>query len=190
MGTRHLVMVILDGEFKVAQYGQWDGYPKGAGVEVVNFILNVMDKKKFIAALRECTWVTRERLSQLYDDFGSKNGYIDLNDSKRMGEAFPAFSRDTSSDILKLIQDGGIRELDGDHKFAADSHFCEWAYVLDMDKDILEVYEGFNKKPLKETERFASYKTEKDSEYQPIKLLKAIPFSELADFDLAGLNKE
>lgn len=27
MGTRNLTMLISDGETKVAQYGQWDGYP-------------------------------------------------------------------------------------------------------------------------------------------------------------------
>lgn len=31
MGTRNLTCVVLDGEFKVAQYGQWDGYPEGSG---------------------------------------------------------------------------------------------------------------------------------------------------------------
>jgi len=28
MGTRHLTMVIQNKEPKVAQYGQWDGYPE------------------------------------------------------------------------------------------------------------------------------------------------------------------
>ena len=27
MGTRNLTCVFKDGEYKVAQYGQWDGYP-------------------------------------------------------------------------------------------------------------------------------------------------------------------
>ena len=28
MGTRNLTAVFMDGEYKVAQYGQWDGYQK------------------------------------------------------------------------------------------------------------------------------------------------------------------
>lgn len=31
MGTRNLTAVYLDGEYKIAQYGQWDGYPKDKG---------------------------------------------------------------------------------------------------------------------------------------------------------------
>lgn len=33
MGTRNLTAVYIDGEYKVAQYGQWDGYPEGPGAD-------------------------------------------------------------------------------------------------------------------------------------------------------------
>ena len=29
MGTRHITAVVSEGQFVVAQYGQWDGYPTG-----------------------------------------------------------------------------------------------------------------------------------------------------------------
>ena len=38
MGTRHLICVVKDGEFKVAQYGQWDGYFSGQGQNILNFL--------------------------------------------------------------------------------------------------------------------------------------------------------
>jgi hypothetical protein len=38
MGTRNLTRVICDGKTKVAQYGQWDGYPEGQGKTVLNFL--------------------------------------------------------------------------------------------------------------------------------------------------------
>ena len=49
MGTRNLTMVInQEGEKKVTQYGQWDGYPSGVGVRVLKFLKNkeVFDKFK------------------------------------------------------------------------------------------------------------------------------------------------
>ena len=41
MGTRHLVAVIHKDEYKVAQYGQWDGYPSGQGDTVLDCFMGV-----------------------------------------------------------------------------------------------------------------------------------------------------
>ena len=41
MGTRNLTIVHKNGEYKVAQYGQWDGYPEGLGATLLNFLKNV-----------------------------------------------------------------------------------------------------------------------------------------------------
>ena len=47
MGTRNLVCVVKGGEYKVAQYGQWDGYPTGQGETIVEFLLQRMDRAMF-----------------------------------------------------------------------------------------------------------------------------------------------
>jgi len=38
MGTRNLTCVIKGGDFKVAQYGQWDGYPSGSGKDILEWL--------------------------------------------------------------------------------------------------------------------------------------------------------
>ena len=40
MGTRHMIAVVSDDKYRVAQYGQWDGYPSGQGVGVLGFLTN------------------------------------------------------------------------------------------------------------------------------------------------------
>ena len=44
MGTRHITAVVSEGEFVVAQYGQWDGYPTGAGNDIVAIISGKIDQ--------------------------------------------------------------------------------------------------------------------------------------------------
>ena len=64
--------------------------------------------------------------------------------------------------------------LNDDINFAADSLFCEWAYVIDLDKSTFEAYVGFNKEPLSPDDRFYFLmdKIPKDysKQYYPIKL--------------------
>ena len=38
MGTRHLICAISDDEYRIAQYGQWDGYPEGQGAAILEFL--------------------------------------------------------------------------------------------------------------------------------------------------------
>ena len=55
---------------------------------------------------------------------------------------------------------------------------CEWAYIVDLDKNTFEIYEGFNKTALNESDRFYSI-TKKDNEYHPVKLIKSYSLQEL-----------
>ncbi|KAK4893018.1 hypothetical protein LTR27_008555 [Elasticomyces elasticus] len=55
----------------------------------------------------------------------------------------PSVHRDTSAWILHLVADATepvpiVKET----KFIADTLFCEWAYVVDLDTETLEVYSG------------------------------------------------
>ena len=42
MGTRNITRVLLDGEVKINQYCQWDGYPTGRGADVLRDIRQMM----------------------------------------------------------------------------------------------------------------------------------------------------
>ena len=174
MGTRNLTIVYSNGEYKVAQYGQWDGYPEGLGVQLLKYLkgININELRN---AVNDCTYLSKE-------DFDEINKNIDeaKKDNPRFSwqKFYPELSRDTGGDILELIMFKNKTKLQNSLNFAADSLFCEWAYVIDLDKNTYEVYEGFNKEPLDESERFyfltpiaeKEYR-ENPKEYYPVKFV-------------------
>ena len=171
MGTRFLTAVFSDGQYRVAQYGQWDGYPEGAGVNILHFLRDELDERRFRAELGKLHWADQGVLKELSRRFGAdEDGSISIDDYNRLKRVFPEFHRDTGEDILRLIQNGGVLSgaLKNSLDFAGDSLFCEWAYVVDFDKRVLEVYKGFNTEPLDATERFAQLPHE--GEYYQVKL--------------------
>lgn len=157
MGTRHLTAVFLDGEYKIAQYGQWDGYPEGQGIDTLTFLRNEMNMETFKAALRNSSYISDEELAALWKVYApdSVDGMVTLQQADAMKHDHPEFSRDTGAGILKIVQShpDGI-QLHNQLDFAADSLFCEWAWVIDLDAGTFEAYEGFNHEPLTPDDRF------------------------------------
>ena len=195
MGTRHLICVVKDGEYKVAQYGQWDGYPGGQGLDILEFLTNKMDRKLFENRLDKVSWLTDKGNKTRWTRCGAdkKSNLVSMDIADKHAAKYPENSRDTGAGILPLIQDAKkpiklINSID----FSGDSLFCEWAYVIDLDKNVFEVYEGFNKTPISENERFASFKQQPEhrtEEHFPIRIAKLynlnkLPTSEefLSDF--------
>ena len=167
MGTRNLTAVFLNGEYKVAQYGQWDGYPDGQGITCLHFLRDKCDMPRFREAVSRSSFMTSEELNALLTEYGMKeDGMISYDDYDRFNRDYPELSRDSGGKILEIIQNSpdGVR-LRNNITFAADSIFCEWAWVVDLDKGTFEGYKGFNHTPLAEDDRFfflAEHEDEKD----------------------------
>lgn len=185
MGTRNMIVVFKDGEYKFAKYCQWDGYFSGQGSDLVD-ILAIQDQQAFFDGLSRCYEVTEEDRHEMYlrvgHDLNASNGLIDWDTAKQFGKMFPLLYRDMGAESISYIENSKenripINNIENSMEFLGDSLFCEYAYVIDYDKNILEVYTGFNKSPLTETERFYSMKLE--GEYYPVR--------HLISFDLDNL---
>lgn len=181
MGTRNLTMVILGGETKVAQYGQFDGYIEGAGVTALKFLQEVIHER-FKERLSHCRFMNDDDKKELDDwlvSIGSVNGWLNMEQAQQYKEKYPYLTRDNGIHILEMIyhSNDSVILLSNSTDFSKDSLFCEYAYVIDYDKNTFEIYEGFNKKPLLETERF--YNAECKGEYYPVRLLKSYALDNL-----------
>lgn len=169
MGTRHLIAVYKDGKHRIAQYGQWDGYPAGQGREILAFL---HDESK-VHMLRDyrlkgCRFLTEKEIEK-------------INLEKNPIESRPQLSRNLGADILTLAATVDNLALIDSIQFAADSLFCEWTYVIDFDQNVFEVYRGFNK--LEPEGRFKDFKTEDDSEYRPVTLIKSYKLDDLPSYE-------
>jgi hypothetical protein len=198
MGTRNLTMVISKSETKVAQYGQWDGYPSGQGANILNFlkVLGTDEKarEELLNEHKESGWARdnakqflklknlsienfKENLESI-SFFTEEELNIINEDSENAFQQRPYLSRNTASEILWEISKGNVDKLVNHENFAEDSLFCEWAYVIDLDKNTFEVYQGFNTTPIDETERFF-YLQKEEGEYKPVTLLKSYDLNNL-----------
>lgn len=174
MGTRNLTAVQIDGEYKIAQYGQWDGYPSGQGHTILEF-LKSWDRPSFEEKLRASAFVTDSEIDEINRTI-EREGLHDKWQSR-----WPTLTRDAGAEILGLVARGepGIK-LKSTISFAAESLFCEWAYVLDLDTNKLEVFRGFNQSPLTEEDRFFGIEPEDPSEgYHGVKLAASYDLSSL-----------
>ena len=194
MGTRNLTIVVLNGEYKADKYCQWDGYLEGAGLGMLDFLATKFEKTQFITNLNKLKVLTRKQVNELWVSFGKKpdESWVNMEVADKFKKVHPQLGRDMPGyEFLAAIQDGATQTIaESDIEFVNDSLFCEYAYVVDLDKDTFEIYIGYNDKPLDKTERFYQEKPN-DGGYYPVKLLKSYDLNNLpTKEDLLELDKE
>lgn len=173
MGTRGLYGAVVDGELRIAQYGQWDSYPGGQGRTVLEFCRSLGDDARLAALkdkVRKLKLVTMEEAEKLWQE---KSG--------------AQFDRDVCAKIFEMVLAGEATSVLLRSEFAADSLFCEWAYVIDLDNGVLEVFKGFQQAP-HDKGRFADLpepedraKRKKPREYYPVAEVARFAFDKLPD---------
>ena len=186
MGTRSLTVVVHNNEVKVAQYGQWDGYPKGQGKTLLSFLKDASKVETLKHLLPKVRFQTQEDIkeqTEFLKSIGCENGWMNIEQGKLFRNKYPMHHRDVGGEILDLIlllKDSNEIILTDAYYFAADSLWCEWAYVVDFDKNTFEVYAGLNSEEISKEDRFFSlYK--KGEKYKPVKLFMSFSLDELPD---------
>lgn len=197
MGTRNLTVVIHKGEVRMAQYGQWDGYPNGVGNDIAK-VLKKTSIKTLRKAIEKCTFLTADEILRRWEEMGATGDWITIDVSDKFAKKYPLLSRDNAGgEALRLILKNKNKfELKNMIDFAADSLFCEWAYVIDLDKERVEIYQGFNQQPLSKKDRFFSIQEKshkehrKDDQYYPIRLLKSYKYKDFTSDNISKLVRK
>ncbi len=138
MGTRHLIKVKKDGKVKVAQYGQWDGYPDGQGLEIFRFLKNKIKVEELKLKLDKCRFLDKEGKDKEFLDEYDKNApeWYNEPDNRTPEQIFfftTFISRDLGSKILDNIISSDEKEiLLMEEKDPED--WCEGFFTIDLDK--------------------------------------------------------
>jgi hypothetical protein len=129
MGTRNLTVVKnSQGTTKIAQYGQWDGYPSYSGIQALSFLRGKTNVDNLLAKLDNVEFVSDEEVDQLYKQFETTDW-----ENKEFLNAYPGLHRDTGILILGIVANSNstIKTVDNT-EFANDSLFCEGIYEVDF----------------------------------------------------------
>ena len=183
MATRNLIMVVSKGVPKIAQYGQWDGYLEGVGMEVLIHLrkIDMVDFRKKVDSLVELSDVDLSTLKEL-DLYSKRSINVTAEGGLRLKIKYPQASRDCCANIIPLVASGTVTKVILHPEFAEDSLYCEYCYVIDLDKETFEVYKGFNRDPLTQDDRFFHLqKLEDDTEFFPVRIMGLYRLDDLPD---------
>ena len=143
MGTRNLTVVKdKTGTTRVAQYGQWDGYPQYSGIQALEFLRDEANQEMLRNKLTLVEFIDEQEADSIYEGFDH-----DSNDPTKYLNAYPGLHRDTGIDILKVVANTmtPIKTIDNS-EFAKDTLFCEGIYEVDFSIDkFISTYNGITK---------------------------------------------
>lgn len=138
MGTRHLIKVKHNDKLKVAQYGQWDGYPDGQGVDILSFLSNKIKVQTLKDSLDKIRFLDRKGRDKEFLEEYQKNApkWSSDPDNRTDEQKFwfeTFYSRDVGAKLLE-----NIINFDGDEivldKCTDGEEWCEGFYTIDLDK--------------------------------------------------------
>ncbi|MDU1912528.1 hypothetical protein [Fusobacterium sp.] len=191
MGTRGLFGLRKNNKDKTT-YNHFDSYPSYLGEEMVEYVKNhskeemtaLYDKLIMVDEEFNTSQFTEEQ-KERYKEFMKKNDFFSHTlDGAKTAEniSMYCFLHEFQGRLYKYDEYPEIDLMIDNHNFIKNSLFCEWAYIINLDTNKLEVWEGFQEKP-QENNR---YGIEKDNGFYPCALVKEIDIEKikLEDFSL------
>lgn len=144
MGTRGLFGFSIDGKKKVA-YNHFDSYPEGLGQDAVNAVQAVIKDNKIEqlkANIANLKMITGNEEATLEEQTRYKK-FADTKVSTRQLSDWYVLMRDLQgADIIPHIVSGEVEHMVDGEDFLKDTLFCEWAYIINLDNNMFEVYGG------------------------------------------------
>jgi hypothetical protein len=183
MGTRGAVGFHVNGKDKV-NYNHFDSYPSGLGAEVLDFIQNTSFAE--LKKVAEQIILIDEDVPPTAEQIKHCKPWTELGVSNQSTNDWYCLLSGAQGN-LSAFQDG-LKYMVDANGFLLNSLFCEYAYIINTDEKVLEFYIGFNKKPRIRKGRYAALKSDDDSEYYGVVLIKKYSLDDILSADEEGIK--
>lgn len=177
MGTRGAYGFHRDGVDKLT-YNHYDSYPDGLGEDIVKFCRTTSIGEMheiFDRIIMVDNWAAEEKPS--LEQIEECKAFYDS--SVGFPTEWYSLLRHAQGDMNAFKQ--GLRYMIENSEFMKDSLFCEWAYIINLSTEKLEVYRGFQKEPQKNRYYLSSEEAPKDTQFFNVALLVEFPLEDIPD---------
>lgn len=188
MGTRGAIGFRVNNEDKV-QYNHFDSYPSYLGLEILNYIQGT--NLHALKATAERIILVDEEQVPTPDQIAACQPWTNLEVSDHSVTDWYCLLRDAQGGLSAFSE--GLQYMMDYKGFLNNSLFCEYAYIINVDEQVLEYYCGFNKKPRIRKGRYAAVRSESNDDYYGVVLLKKYPLESLfnaTDEDIQNIVDE
>lgn len=153
MGMRSFTKVISKDTVRIAQYGQWDGTVRSAGLNTFHFIKKPVSEGKvdeFREKVDGCTFIDAAEIDGMYSKMGfaslgpRKDGRLmyRYEDCEAFEKAHPELSRELGCGILGYVMKNGPQRLVDAESFSEYGVSCECSVTVDLDRKTIRVDSG------------------------------------------------
>jgi hypothetical protein len=167
MGTRGAIGFAYGNTLKLT-YNHWDSYPSELGKRVATDLVSLFAEhdEQHIRNTVESIVMVKDQ------DAPTAEQIVKYNLDEKCQDFYDVLHNDQGS-LMSSFKRGLMIEY---NDFPKNSLFCEWAYIFDLDRKVLEVYKGFQEtKPT--VGRFVD--AEPDGGYYGCNLVEEIPLNNL-----------
>lgn len=180
MGCRGAYGFKLDGEYLLT-YNHKSSNPDGLGSEIVAWIREDKDWELMKERIRNLTKVNdkedeaSEEEQERYMEY-----YVESKSRQAPSDWYCLLRKLQFAGILEEIYTGEVEHFIDNTSFIYKSFFCEWGYIINLDEETFEIFEGFQEKPDPENPLGQeAYRAEMGGKFYPCKPVERFPLSNI-----------
>ena len=172
MGTRGIYGFRKNGIDKIT-YNHLDSYPKGLGEDIADFCRNNDIAK--LNQLCDKIQMVNNRTQPTEEQVEDCKQWTNLKVSEGRVEDWYCLLHKTQGDLT--VYQNGLNYMMDYSNFIKDSLFCEHGYIINLDTNELEYWEGFQQ----EADPTNRYGSEEDCGYFPCRLSMTFPIDRIPE---------